>query len=79
MLPARRTDPARDHALEAVLERLAAPVGQGDNPDGWITAARRLPARSGRYAPFNTGLDPRLVEVLRARDHLPADALVAAE
>ena len=68
MLPARRTDPALNHALDTVLERLTGgTVGGADNPDGWITAARRLPARAGQFAPFNEALDPRLVAVLRAR------------
>ncbi|MEQ1760298.1 MAG: DEAD/DEAH box helicase [Vicinamibacterales bacterium] len=68
MLPAKRTDPALDQALESVLDRLTGgSLDRADNPDGWITAARRLPARTGEYAPFNDALDPRLVSVLRER------------
>ncbi len=68
MLPAKRTDAALDQALESALERLAAgTIGGSDTPDGRITAARVLPAKAGSYAPFNDPLDPRLVDVLRAR------------
>jgi len=68
MLPAKRTDLALDQALETVLDRLTGGgLQKADNPDGWITAARRLPAKSGEYAPFNETLDSRLVAVLRQR------------
>jgi DEAD/DEAH box helicase domain-containing protein len=68
MLPARRTDPAHDHALTAALERLTGGVGdRGDRPDGWVTAVRRLPARDAQYAPFTPGVDERLRDVLRQR------------
>ncbi len=68
MLPARRTDPARNRAIDDALERFSGGrLDAGDNPDGWITAVRRLPARTGTYAPFSDVLDSRLVAVLRAR------------
>ena len=76
MLPARRTDPAHDNALQAALDRLTGGVPtastQPDNPDGWVTAVRRLPARSADYAPFPEGVDVRLREVLNSRgiEHL---------
>jgi DEAD/DEAH box helicase domain-containing protein len=69
MLPAKRTVPAQNAALDAALARLvggAAP-SQADNPDGWITSVRRQPAVDARYAPFAEGVDPRLREVLAAR------------
>ncbi len=37
-------------------------------PEGCITAWRRLPEREARYASWPTGLDPRLLEVLRRRN-----------
>jgi len=84
MLPARRTDPAHDNALQAAVDRLtgglsgpAASLGvnpatslgasRPDNPDGWVTAVRRLPARSADYAPFPEGVDARLRDVLNTR------------
>ena len=82
MLPARRTDPAHDNALQAALDRLTgglpAPglhsppstsvgVARPDNPDGWVTAVRRLPARAADYAAFPPGVDARLREVLNNR------------
>jgi DEAD/DEAH box helicase domain-containing protein len=68
MLPARRTDPALDVALQTALDRLTGGLGERpDTPDGWVTAVRRLPARSGNYAPFPDGVDPLLREILRGR------------
>ena len=68
MLPAKRTDPAHDLALQGVLDRLTGGVGERpDQPDGWVTAVRRLPARSAEYAPFPDTIDTRLQEVLRGR------------
>jgi DEAD/DEAH box helicase domain-containing protein len=68
MLPARRTDPAHDIALQTALDRLTGGLGdRPDTPDGWVTAVRRLPARSGDYAAFPDGVDPILCEILRAR------------
>ena len=68
MLPARRTDPAHDIALQSVLDRLTGGVpDRPDSPDGWVTAIRRLPARAADYAPFPEALDARLREVLTNR------------
>ena len=68
MLPARRTDPAHDIALQTALDRLTDGVAERpDTPDGWVTAVRRLPARAADYAPFPDGVDPRLQEMLRDR------------
>ena len=66
MLPARRTDPAHDVALQSALDRLTGGVAERpDTPDGWVTAVRRLPARPAEYAPFPEGVDPLLCDVLR--------------
>src|SRR3954468_15497785 len=68
MLPARRTDPAHDQALQTVLERLTGGVAERpDAPDAWVTAVRRLPARAAVHAPFPEAIDPRLRAVLTGR------------
>jgi DEAD/DEAH box helicase domain-containing protein len=68
MFPARRTDPAHDRALTAVLDHLTGGApDRTDRPDGWITTVRRLPPLDARYAPFGDQLDERLCEVLRQR------------
>jgi DEAD/DEAH box helicase domain-containing protein len=68
VLPARRSDPAFDQALQLAVDRLTGGVGErADSPDAWVTAVRRLPARSAQFAPFPEALDPRLCEVLRER------------
>ena len=68
MLLARRTDPAHDHALQTVLDRLTGGrIERPDAPDGWVTAVRRLPARSAEYAAFPDGIEDRLRRVLRTR------------
>src|SRR3954467_11429545 len=68
MLPARRTDPAHDLALQSVLDRLTGGIpDRPDTPDGWVTAIRRLPARGAQYAPFPDGTDDRLREALAGR------------
>jgi DEAD/DEAH box helicase domain-containing protein len=68
MLLARRTDPAHDHALQTVLDRLTGgTLERSDTPDGWVTAVRRLPARPAEYAAFPEGIDERLRAVLRVR------------
>jgi len=64
---ARRTDPARESALQQALERLAGGIERPDTPDGWVTAVRRLPARDAQFAPFPDGVDERLRTVLRDR------------
>src|SRR3954471_14344812 len=68
MLPARRTDPAHDLALQSVLDRL--PGGIPDppgTPAAWVTAIRRLPARAAQYAAFPEGTDARLRQALGGR------------
>jgi len=67
MLPARRTDPAHDTALQTALDRLTAGVERPDTPDGWVTAVRRLPARQAEYAPFPDEFDPVVGEILHDR------------
>ena len=68
MLPARRTDAAHETALETVLNRLTGGrTGSLDNPDGWVTAVRVLPARTAQYAAFPDGIGEPLRDVLRAR------------
>ena len=67
MLPARRTDPAHDAALQTALERLTAGIERPDTPDGWVTAVRRLPAREAEYAPFPDEFDPVVREILNDR------------
>jgi DEAD/DEAH box helicase domain-containing protein len=68
MLPARRTDPAHEIALQTALDRLTGGVAERpDTPDGWVTAVRRLPAKSANYAPFPDGVDPLVREILGDR------------
>ena len=68
MLPARRTDPAHDIALQTALDRLTGGlVERADTPDGWVTAVRRLPARAAEYAPFPDGIGPVVRAILRER------------
>ena len=68
MLPARRTDPAHDIALQSVLDRLTGGVpDRPDSPDAWVTAVRRLAPRVAEYAPFPDTLDSRLRDVLAGR------------
>jgi DEAD/DEAH box helicase domain-containing protein len=68
MLPARRTDPAHEQALQMALERLTGGAPERpDMPDGWVTAVRRLPAKAAQCAPFPSTIDDRLQAVLRDR------------
>ena len=80
MLPAKRTAPAHNVALDAVLTRLVGTgvgtdVGTGlgtdtaraDTPDAWITAVRRQPAAPAVLAPFPDSVDQRVRDVLAAR------------
>ena len=68
MLPAKRTTPAHNVALDAVLTRLVGTrTERADTPDGWVTAVRRQPAVPAVFAPFPDGVDARLREVLAAR------------
>ena len=74
--PVRRGGEARggNPELQTVLDRLTGGHGGGpglgerpDAPDGWVTAARVLPARSADYAPFPTGIDDRLRSAFSVR------------
>src|SRR5688572_1746785 len=68
MLPATRTDSAHDKALQTVLDRLTGGLpDRPDAPDSWVTAVRRLPAKTAQYAPFPDAIDERLKGVLAAR------------
>jgi DEAD/DEAH box helicase domain-containing protein len=68
MLPARRTDPAHDVALQSALDRLTGGVpDRPDSPDGWVTAIRRLPSKSAEFAAFPESIAPRLRQVLAGR------------
>jgi DEAD/DEAH box helicase domain-containing protein len=68
MLPARRSDPAHDLALQSALDRLTGgSPDRPDTPDGWVTAVRRLPARNADFAPFPADVDERLRQVLGGR------------
>src|ERR1041385_8084395 len=68
MLPARRTDPAHDQTLQAVVDRLTGGLTErADTTDGWVTAVRRMAPSAPRYAPFPDNVDARLRQVLGAR------------
>src|SRR5687767_15663974 len=72
MLPARRTDPAHDNAVQAALDRLTGPstsiaVNRPDNTAVRLTVVPRLSARSADYAPCREGVDVRLRDVLKSR------------
>src|SRR5687767_6333670 len=80
MLPAKRTAPAHNVALDAVLTRLAGTglgttsvtsvgtdTARADTPDGWITAVRRQPAAHAVFAPYPDSVDQRVRDVLAAR------------
>ncbi len=57
-----------DQALSLVLDRLTGgTVERPDSPDAWVTAVRRLPARSAQFGPEITQLDERLRAVVRER------------
>jgi DEAD/DEAH box helicase domain-containing protein len=57
-----------DPALEGVLNRLTGGAAERpDMPDAWVTAVRRLPACESRFGPQVSGLDERLLAVLRDR------------
>src|SRR6185436_732052 len=66
MLPA--TTSRADGALDAALERLGGrDLDRPDTPDLPVTAVRRIPAQTARYAPFPEALDDRLKQALQAR------------
>ena len=57
-----------DRALSLVLDRLTGgTVERPDSPDAWVTAVRRLPARSAQFGPEVAHVDERLRAVLRER------------
>jgi len=65
-----RSDERRDAALDLALREVVP--GQGaierpDQPDGFITAIRRMPAREAEYEDFPAGIDPRLRAALARR------------
>src|SRR5262245_13441091 len=66
MLPARREP--HDLALDAALARLGTDrAADFDRPDAYVTALRRLPALTARYAAIPDALDDRLKQALAAR------------
>ena len=46
---------------------LGTSADRPDDPDAWVTAVRRMSAKSAEYAPFPEGIDARVREVLAAR------------
>lgn len=62
-------DERKDLALHGALESLAAGgfTERPDNPDGIVTAIRRMAPIEAAYAPYPDGLDPRLRAVLEQR------------
>jgi DEAD/DEAH box helicase domain-containing protein len=68
-LARKPTGAAREHALSLALERFGAarPTERPDNPDGWVTALRTVPAAEARYAPWPELIDPRLRAALESR------------
>ncbi len=63
------TGAAREQALSLALERFGAArmVERADDPDGWVTALRTVPAAEARYAPWPEVIDPRLRAALESR------------
>jgi DEAD/DEAH box helicase domain-containing protein len=63
------TGAAREQALSLALERFGAArlTERADDPDGWVTALRTLPAAEARYAPWPELIDPRLRAALESR------------
>jgi DEAD/DEAH box helicase domain-containing protein len=68
-IDARVRQPGRDGALDAALDRLVPGRVPDipDNPDGHVTAVRRLPAVQAELAPFPEALDTRLKQALQSR------------
>src|SRR5262249_36966578 len=78
MLPSRRAEPPlhvraagqgrAEQALQTVVDGLTGgKQDRPDTPDGWVTAVRRLPARTAEHTPFPAGVDKRLQRVLNGR------------
>ena len=65
-----RGDERRDAALDLALREVVPGQGameRADQPDGFITAIRRLPETEARYEEFPPGIDPRLRAALSRR------------
>ena len=65
-----RGDERRDAALDLALREVVPGQGameRADQPDGFITAIRRVPASDARYEDFPPGIDPRLRAALSRR------------
>jgi DEAD/DEAH box helicase domain-containing protein len=65
-----RGDQRRDAALELALREVVPGQGaaeRADQPDGLITAIRRVPASDAQYEEFPAGIDPRLRAALARR------------
>ncbi len=65
-----RGDERRSDALDLALREVVPGHGaieRADQPDGFITAIRRVPAEDARYDDFPRGLDPRLRSALARR------------
>jgi DEAD/DEAH box helicase domain-containing protein len=62
------TGAAREQALALALERFGAArlTERPDNPDGWVTALRTVPACEARHAPWPELIDPRLRAALES-------------
>ena len=65
-----RGDERRNNALDLALREVVpgqGPMERPDQPDGFITAIRRLEAQDARYEDFPMGIDPRLRAALARR------------
>ena len=65
----RAIKPGRDGALDAALDRLVPGrlPDRPDNPDGHVTAIRRMEPVPAQVAPFPEALDGRLKHALESR------------
>ncbi len=65
----RARKPGRDGALDAALDRLVPGrlPDRSDNPDGHVTAIRRMEPVAAQVAPFPAALDGRLKHALESR------------
>jgi len=61
--------PSREQALQAAMHHLVPSWHQdyADSPDEVVTAVRRMPPADAQFAEMPEGIDPRLVQALRAR------------